>query len=97
VHLMGLAIILIEVAAPLDVAHAQPTILSAVQEPGDAMVIEVVPLTYSRAGELAYTLSLVAPTRVRIVPYYPTNSLIISGPRTSVEQLINIIKPPKRD
>jgi hypothetical protein len=44
------------------------------------MVIKVVPLTYARAGEVAYTLSLVAPPRVRIVPYYPTNTLVISGP-----------------
>jgi hypothetical protein len=32
------------------------------------------------AGEVAYTLWWIAPPGVRIVPYYPTNSLIISGP-----------------
>jgi hypothetical protein len=31
------------------------------------------------AHELAYTLSWVAPPSVRVVPYYPINSLIISG------------------
>jgi hypothetical protein len=51
-------------------------------------------IKYARAGELAYTLSLVTPPRVRIVPYHPTNSLIISG---AVEQLIDIIKPSIRD
>ena len=53
--------------------------------------IEVVPLNYARAGELAYTLSRVAPW-LRIVPYYPTNSLIISGHPDAVEELVEIIK-----
>jgi type II secretory pathway component GspD/PulD (secretin) len=61
------------------------------------MIIEVVPLTYARAAELAYALSLIAPPGVRIAPYNPTNSLIIRGPRTSVEQLIDLIKPTYRD
>jgi type II secretory pathway component GspD/PulD (secretin) len=95
-HLFRLAVILTGFVMPL-VTEAQPTPLPGASEPVEATVIEVVPLTYARAGELAYTLSLVAPPRVRIVPYYPTNSLIISGPRTSVEQLIDIIKPSKRD
>lgn len=96
-HLVGLAVILTVLAAPFALAGPPPTTLSAVQEPVDAMIVEVVPLTYARAGELAYTLSLIALPRVRIVPYNPTNSLIISGPRTSVEQLIDIIKPSNRD
>jgi type II secretory pathway component GspD/PulD (secretin) len=61
------------------------------------MVIKVVPLPYARAGEVAYTLSLVAPPRVRIVPYYPTNTLVISGPLAEVEQLIDVIKPSTHD
>jgi hypothetical protein len=61
-------------------APGQSTTLPGVCEPIEAMVIKVVPLTYARAGEVAYTLSLVAPPRVRIVPYYPTNTLVISGP-----------------
>ena len=56
-----------------------------------AVRIEVVPLNYARAGELAYTLSRAAPW-LRIVPYYPTNSLIISGHPDAVEELIGIIK-----
>ena len=95
-QLFGLAVILTACAIPL-VAEAQPTPPTGPCEPVEAVTIEVVPLTYARAGELAYTLSLVALPRVRIVPYYATNSLIISGPRTSVEQLINIIKPSKPD
>jgi type II secretory pathway component GspD/PulD (secretin) len=58
----------------------------------EAARIEVVPLTYARADELAYILSMVAPPWVRIVPYYATNSLIISGDPAAVEQLVDIIK-----
>jgi general secretion pathway protein D len=58
----------------------------------EAVRIKVVPLTYARADELAYTLSMVAPPWVRIVPYYATNSLIISGHPAAVEELVDIIK-----
>jgi type II secretory pathway component GspD/PulD (secretin) len=95
-HLFRLAVILAALAAPVVVA-GQPTPPSGAHEPVEAMIIKVVPLTYARAGELAYTLSLIAPPRVRIVPYYPTNSLIISGPPAAVEQLVDIIKPSARD
>jgi general secretion pathway protein D len=57
-----------------------------------AFRIEVVRLNYARADELAYALSMVAPPWVRIVPYYATNSLIISGPPAAVEELVDIIK-----
>ena len=57
-----------------------------------AFAVKVVRLNYARAGEMAYTLSWVAPPSVRIVPYYPTNSLIISGHPAAVEELVNIIK-----
>jgi general secretion pathway protein D len=65
--------------------------------PADRMVheavrIEVVRLNYARADELAYALAMVAPPWVRIVPYYATNSLIISGPPAAVEELVDIIK-----
>ena len=55
-------------------------------------IVEVVPLNYARAEELAYTLGQVVPYGVKIVPYYPTNSLIISGNPQGVEELIRIIK-----
>jgi hypothetical protein len=41
---------------------------------------------------VAYALWWVAPPEVRIVPCYPTKSLIISGPPAAVEKLIDIIK-----
>jgi type II secretory pathway component GspD/PulD (secretin) len=96
-HLLRLAVILAALAVPVIVVAGQPTTPSEAREPVDALIIKVVPLTYARAGELAYTLSLVVPPRVRIVPYYPTNSLIISGPPVEVEQLIDVIKPSARD
>jgi hypothetical protein len=95
-RLFLLAVMLTAVVAPVVIAGAQPTSSSAPREPVDTTTIKVVPLTYARAGELAYTLSLVFP-HVRIVPYHPTNSRIISGPRTSVEELIDIIKPENPD
>jgi hypothetical protein len=39
---------------------------------------------------MAYTW--VKPPSVRIVPHYPTNSLIISGHLAAVEELVDIIK-----
>jgi type II secretory pathway component GspD/PulD (secretin) len=47
----------------------------------EAFTVKVVRLNYAWAGELAYTLSWVKPPSVRIVPHYPTNTLIISGIR----------------
>jgi general secretion pathway protein D len=58
----------------------------------EAFTIKVVPLTYAWAGEVAYALSWVAPPSVRIVPYYPTNSLVISGHPAAVEGLIDLLK-----
>jgi general secretion pathway protein D len=58
----------------------------------EAVTVKMVTLEYALAGEVAYTLVWVAPPGVRIVPYYPTNSLIISGPPAAVEKLIDIIK-----
>jgi type II secretory pathway component GspD/PulD (secretin) len=72
-------------------------IVPAVRVAQEAITVKVVPLTYARAGELAYTLSWIAPPGVRIVPYYPTNSLVIAGPSAAVEELIDIVKPSARD
>jgi general secretion pathway protein D len=58
----------------------------------EAVTVKLVTLEYALAGEVAYTLRWVAPPGVRIVPYYPTNSLIISGPPAAVDKLIDIIK-----
>jgi hypothetical protein len=62
----------------------------------ELVTVRLVTLEYALAGvgwrEVAYALWWVAPPEVRIVPYYPTNSLIISGPPAAVEKLIDIIK-----
>ncbi len=67
-------------------------IVPVAQVPSEAFTIKVVPLDYAQAGELADTLSWIAPPSVRVVPYYPTNSLIISGHPAAVEALIQLIK-----
>ena len=46
-------------------------------EPG--WTIAVIKLHYANAEEVAFVLEAVLPPTVRIVPYPPTNSLIISG------------------
>jgi general secretion pathway protein D len=66
-------------------------IVPAGQVPGET-IIEVVPLQYARAEELAYTLSGVAPAGVRIVPYAPTNSLLISGDPKTVQELLEVLQ-----
>jgi general secretion pathway protein D len=74
------------------IVAAAPVALPVSPPAREATATRVVPLTYARAVELAYTLSWVAPPLVRIVPYLPTNSLVISGPAAAVEALIDIIK-----
>jgi hypothetical protein len=63
--------------------QAMPTIEEA---------FEVVPLDYARAEELAYTLTLLAPRGLTIVPDPRTNSLVIRGDPETVNELINLIK-----
>lgn len=70
-------------------------ILPAGQGPVET-IIEVVPLQYARADELAYTLSWVAPDGVRIVPYFPTNSLLISGDPKAVQELLGVIREKEK-
>jgi type II secretory pathway component GspD/PulD (secretin) len=57
-----------------------------------ATIIEVIPLHYARADEVAYTLSWIAPPGVRIAPYFPTNSLIISGNPEAVEEILDVLR-----
>ena len=57
-------------------------------------VVRVVPLKYANAGEVAFTLSRVAPHGVRIVPYQPTNSVVISGFAAAVDQMVDAIRKP---
>jgi type II secretory pathway component GspD/PulD (secretin) len=72
-------------------------IIPTVRVRPEGITIKVVPLTYAQAGDLAYTLSWIAPPGVRVVPHHPTNSLILSGPPAAVEELIDIIKPSPVD
>lgn len=67
-------------------------IVPADRVPPEAVTVKVVPLEYARAGEIAYALSWVAPPSVRIVPYYPTNSLLISGHPAAVQALVDLIR-----
>ena len=55
-------------------------------------VVRVVRLTYADAGEVATTLSWVAPPGVRIVPHYATNSVVIAGHGPDVEQMLDAIR-----
>jgi type II secretory pathway component GspD/PulD (secretin) len=93
---LGLAMVLAVVVAALADA-GQPSASPESREAVGARVIRVVPLSYARAEELAYTLALLGLPRIRVVAYRPTNSLIISGPPAEVEQLIDIIKPQAQD
>lgn len=54
--------------------------------------IEVVPLHYAKAEEVAYALSWVAPYGVRVVPYLPTNSLILAGDPDAIEALLRVLR-----
>jgi type II secretory pathway component GspD/PulD (secretin) len=61
--------------------------------PGEqAAHLEVVPLDNAEAEELAAALAHLAPYGVRIVPYYPTNSLLIYGDPQGVKEVIRVIK-----
>jgi len=49
--------------------------------------VTVIHLDYANAEELAAVLSEIVPPGVTVVPYYPTNSLIVSGKRALIEEL----------
>jgi general secretion pathway protein D len=72
-------------------------VVPTVRVGSEAMAVKVVPLRYARAAEVAYALFWIAPPGVRVVPYYPTNSLIFSGPPAAVEELIDVIRPSAQD
>ena len=64
--------------------------------PGEqAPHLEVVSLGYAKAEDLAAALARMAPYGVRIVPYSPTNSLILYGDPHAVKELIQVIKGSK--
>src|SRR5690606_4537733 len=49
--------------------------------------VTVIDLDYANAEEVAALLAEIVPPGVSVVPYYQTNSLIISGERALVEEL----------
>lgn len=58
----------------------------------DPIIIEVVKLDYANAEHLAYVLTPLLSKDGRMVPYRPTNSLIIKDRASIVKRLIGIIK-----
>lgn len=69
-------------------------IVPAEQTAAAAFVLRVVPLTYAQADEVAYALSWIAPPSVRVVPYPPTNSVLIAGHPDLVAELAGVIGAP---
>ena len=69
-------------------------IVPAEQTAAAALVLRVVPLTYAQADEVAYALSWIAPPSVRVVPYPPTNSVLIAGHPDLVAELAGVIGAP---
>ena len=67
-------------------------ILPAQEAAGAGVVVRVIRLTHVDAEDVALTLSWAAPPGVRIAPFYPTNSVIISGPEAAVEQMVDVIR-----
>ncbi|UCG81774.1 MAG: hypothetical protein JSV60_05745 [Desulfobacterales bacterium] len=60
----------------------------------DPIVIRVVQLDYANAEHLASVLSPLLSKDGRIVPYAPTNTLIIKDRASLVQKLVTIIKGP---
>lgn len=67
-------------------------IVPAHEVAGPGIVVRVVRLTYVDAEDVALTLSWAAPLGVRIVPFYPTNSVVISGPEAAVDEMVDVIR-----
>jgi|SRR5688572_28403739 len=64
----------------------------AQEQGGEAAAVEdwavtVIELGYADAEEVAALLSKIVPPGITVVPYYQTNSLIISGERALLEEL----------
>ena len=67
-------------------------ILPAQEAAGAGVVVRVVQPTYADAEAVALTLAWTAPPGVRIAPFYPTNSIVISGPEAAVDQMVGVIR-----
>jgi type II secretory pathway component GspD/PulD (secretin) len=74
------------------VARPEGTWIVAAQPATTKVVVREVRLTYVDAEDVAWTLSWAAPPGVRIVPFHPTNSVVISGPEDAVERMVDVIR-----
>jgi type II secretory pathway component GspD/PulD (secretin) len=62
--------------------------------PREPIVVQVIQLDHADANQLAATLSPLLSKHGSIVPYVPTNTLIIRDRKSIVENLVRIIKGP---
>jgi len=69
-----------------------PAFAQASKQMGDPIVIEVIQLDHADAQQLAAVLAPFLSKEGSIVPYSPTNSLIIKDRKSRVEKLVRIIK-----
>lgn len=67
-------------------AQAQPA-EAPEERAAEDFAVAVIELDYANAEEVAALLAEIVPPGVSVVPYYQTNSLIISGERALVEEL----------
>jgi type II secretory pathway component GspD/PulD (secretin) len=84
---LGFSILLFLISFHVDPSNAQEA-----GQFGDLIVIQVVQLDHANAENLARTLAPLFPKEVQIIPYSPTNSLIIKGKKSLVKELVRIIK-----
>jgi type II secretory pathway component GspD/PulD (secretin) len=71
-------------------AFAQATVSQPEREPSEepsAWAYVVIKLKYADAEEIAQVLRQLLPPTVRVVPYAPTNSLLIAGDPAVLEEI----------
>ena len=88
-RLLGFLLIMVLLWIYPHLSHAQ-----AGGYPRDPIVIRVVQLDYANAEHLASVLAPLLSKDGRIVPYAPTNTLIIKDRASLVQKLVTIIKGP---
>jgi len=74
--------------------HLHPSHARAANPLRDPIVIQVIHLNYADAEHLASVLAPLLSKDGRIVPYAPTNTLIIKDRASMVQKLVTIIKGP---
>lgn len=98
-RVLGCVLVGLSVALAVTAAPVAATAGAAVARPGPDdvpacagdFVVRMVRLAYADAEELALTLGWVAPPGIRIAPYRPTNSLLISGPAADVDRMLDLL------